>query len=401
MNKICTKCHKCFTNVAEEELFCAECGGKLEPLASGTSSGMNVDNRIHRGDNTSIAGDNISANTINNSSVTNNYTTIDETKKVCKCEISGRMVPILDIVECPKCLRKVASKYYLDDILMCELCHRELQKQEEVQNNTVDALKENQVEQEQDQELVVTENPIVDTIAPSETQGSVEEVSALPPTEAESTPNPVTEVAFTVATAITQPTLKAKKNSVARKLCIILGVVAIAAVSLLLVIKPQMLPKQEVVEVEIKPTGNGKKASSHAFAEKVTVSAPATPKKVSSTTPQPVTGLLIYEKGDYLEAEKLLKKEVAEGNQQSAYLLALIYKEGKGGVAKNIKQSFMLMKQSAENGFSDAYYDLAEMYRLGLGTEVNRANAKKWYEQTIQTDGKNTDLANRRLTLYK
>lgn len=124
-----------------------------------------------------------------------------------------------------------------------------------------------------------------------------------------------------------------------------------------------------------------------------------TPQKPTKVEPAE-TGLDAYKKGNYTKANLLLKKESDQGNATSAYYLSLMYKDGKG-VSKDARQAFLLMKQAAENGCKDAYYELAEMYRLGLGTEANRANAKKWYEETIMSDGKNAELATQKLNMYK
>lgn len=145
-----------------------------------------------------------------------------------------------------------------------------------------------------------------------------------------------------------------------------------------------------VVPIEVQPNVKSEITTSHK--EKP----PQKPAKVEPTE----TGIDAYGKGDYTKANLLLKKEIDQGNATSAYYLALMYKDGKG-VSKDARQAFLLMKQAAENGCKVAYYELAEMYRLGLGTEANRANAKKWYEETIMSDGKNAELATKKLNMYK
>lgn len=145
-----------------------------------------------------------------------------------------------------------------------------------------------------------------------------------------------------------------------------------------------------VVPIEVQPNVKSEITTSHKEEP------PQKPAKVEPTE----TGIDAYGKGNYTKANLLLKKEIDQGNATSAYYLALMYKDGKG-VSKDARQAFLLMKQAAENGCKDAYYELAEMYRLGLGTEANRANAKKWYEETIMSDGKNTELATKKLNMYK
>lgn len=145
-----------------------------------------------------------------------------------------------------------------------------------------------------------------------------------------------------------------------------------------------------IVPIEVQPNVKSEITTSHKEEP------PQKPAKVEPTE----TGIDAYGKGNYTKANLLLKKEIDQGNATSAYYLALMYKDGKG-VSKDARQAFLLMKQAAENGCKDAYYELAEMYRLGLGTEANRANAKKWYEETIMSDGKNTELATKKLNMYK
>lgn len=145
-----------------------------------------------------------------------------------------------------------------------------------------------------------------------------------------------------------------------------------------------------VVPIEVQPNVKSEITTSHKEEP------PQKPAKVEPTE----TGIDAYGKGNYTKANLLLKKEIDQGNATSAYYLALMYKDGKG-VSKDARQAFLLMKQAAENGCKDAYYELAEMYRLGLGTEANRANAKKWYEETIMSDGKNAELATKKLNMYK
>lgn len=145
-----------------------------------------------------------------------------------------------------------------------------------------------------------------------------------------------------------------------------------------------------VVPIEVQPNVKSEITISHKEEP------PQKPAKVEPTE----TGIDAYGKGNYTKANLLLKKEIDQGNATSAYYLALMYKDGKA-VSKDARQAFLLMKQAAENGCKDAYYELAEMYRLGLGTEANRANAKKWYEETIMSDGKNAELATKKLNMYK
>lgn len=66
-----------------------------------------------------------------------------------------------------------------------------------------------------------------------------------------------------------------------------------------------------------------------------------------------------------------------QGNADAMFNLATMYKMGVG-VERNLAKAFQLYKQSAEKGLSAAKYFLGEMYRYGMGTDVNEEMALKW-----------------------
>lgn len=388
MKKICTKCHKVW-DLDEPDLFCPDCCGKLEVAKNETNPsvqrGLQMDNSIHRGDNIDIAGNNLSAQSIDNRTVTTNTNTtinnyqniVDETKKVCKCELSGKMVLITDIVECPKCHRKVASQYYVDSYLMCVDCFQSA-------NKPVNDLSP---------QVPIASDPVPELF-----------YSPDPP---ETVNPPVMPVINNV-----QPTEAVSHRSSGK---MVLGVIA----SVLIGIAAVFFLRGNVADSSDNGTVGGDEIAASEPTGPIPVSAsqekqPETAevqKDVQSsavTEPQPVkeevvhvkTGADFYNSGEYVKARLLLEDESKQGNASSAYLLALMYKDGKG-VTKSASQSFSQMKYAAEGGCADAYYELAEMYRLGLGTEANRAKAKQWYEQAVVSDAKNADLAAKKLNLYK
>lgn len=387
MKKVCTKCHKEWSDLADDDLFCPDCCGKLIVAPTGQhpsqQRGLQMDNSIHRGDN--IAGNSLQAQSIDNRTVTTNSNTtinnyqniVDETKRVCKCELSGKMVSIMDIVECPKCHRQVANQFYVDSHLMCVECFDKLRK-----------------------------NPLLD-VSP---QTPLAPVSAPEPTTPILEQPEVVNIPVIPIIDVVQPPTGSPRKSYNK---IIWGIVALIVIGVAFVLVPknkggdysdyaEATDSTSVIDEQSQPTSAPEKQVETANVANSQKSSTAIekPKKVTEETAYVETGIETYNKGNYAKASLLLKNEAEQGNASSAYHLAIMYKEGKG-VSKNANQAFTLMKQAAENGCADAYYELAEMYRLGLGTEANRANAKKWYEQAVINNGKNADLASQKLNIYR
>ena len=385
MKKICTKCNKEWTDLNEADMFCPECCGTLKSVVDGvvdTPRGMQVDNSIHKGDNIDVAGNNLNAQNIDNRTVTNtttinNYQNIvDETKKVFKCELSGKMVSIMDIVECPKCHRMVANQFYVDQSFMCIECYEKFKPKPDLQQTTSQS-------------------------------HQIDKQSAIP--------MPQQKVEQGV------PMVAAPRKSHSK---VVLGVLALVVVAVAIFAfkggnadkNENTTPaKQEHITIaEQKSSGSDVAVKSkdgdkgiiasnsvakfqHSAATKKEAALKAPVKEsasVSATAKQ--MGVDAYKSGNYVKAELLLKAEADNGNAASAYCLAIMYKDGKG-VSKDAKSAFVNMKRAADAGYSDAYYELAEMYRLGLGTEANRANAKIWYVATVTNDGKNAAEAAKRL----
>lgn len=66
-----------------------------------------------------------------------------------------------------------------------------------------------------------------------------------------------------------------------------------------------------------------------------------------------------------------------QNNPQALFNLATMYKMGLG-VEKDLDSAFKLYFKSANQGLSAAQYYLAEMYKAGLGTNHNDEEALKW-----------------------
>lgn len=70
-----------------------------------------------------------------------------------------------------------------------------------------------------------------------------------------------------------------------------------------------------------------------------------------------------------------------QGNLMAIFNLATMYKMGIG-VEKDLEKAFTLYQKCAKQGLSAAKYFLGEMYRYGLGTEANEELAIKWITES-------------------
>ena len=107
MKKYCSQCNREFDADAR---WCDQCGSELIsqiPVSAPQGPSIQQDNRIHKGDKTDIAGDNISAQSVDKRTfITQN----SEAKMYMECQLSGSRVPMEDIRRCTKCHRAVAVK---------------------------------------------------------------------------------------------------------------------------------------------------------------------------------------------------------------------------------------------------------------------------------------------------
>lgn len=81
------------------------------------------------------------------------------------------------------------------------------------------------------------------------------------------------------------------------------------------------------------------------------------------------------------EAVKWYEKSVAQGNDYAKSNLADIFRKGTGGYTIDMKRAFELYKSC---GFPYAHYRVGEFYEKGWGTEVNIAEAKRYYRLAFQ-----------------
>lgn len=84
---------------------------------------------------------------------------------------------------------------------------------------------------------------------------------------------------------------------------------------------------------------------------------------------------------DMPEAVKWYEKSAAQGNDYAKSNLADILRKGTGGYPIDMKRAFELYKSC---GFPYAHYRVGEFYQNGWGTDVNIAEAKRYYRLAYQ-----------------
>ncbi|MDH3537264.1 MAG: ankyrin repeat domain-containing protein, partial [Gammaproteobacteria bacterium] len=84
---------------------------------------------------------------------------------------------------------------------------------------------------------------------------------------------------------------------------------------------------------------------------------------------------------DYSEAVRLLQPLVKEGYPEAQYRMASLYRIGKG-VARNLDKATDLYRKSARTGHADAQYALAQLIEKSDDSSASRSEARRWYEQS-------------------
>ena len=79
-----------------------------------------------------------------------------------------------------------------------------------------------------------------------------------------------------------------------------------------------------------------------------------------------------------------IQQEAEQGNHAAAYRLGQLYAAATWGIERDYEKALKWLQQSAEGGHRDGQIELARMYELGRGTEVNLQQALHWYEQAVK-----------------
>lgn len=366
MKKYCSQCNREFDTDAR---WCDQCGSELilqNPVSAPKGPSIQQDNRIHKGDKTDIAGDNISAQSVDKRTF---ITQTSEAKMYMECQLSGSRVPMEDIRRCSKCHRAVAVKYFNEDYFLCKECYENKQQSEDKAG--IPPLAPPSVQQ-----ITPVAQPVSSPIQPTPPQSPAKSSAKL-----------YLALAIALLVIVVLGVKMVLSDSAESALEITEKPVVAQTEDNVQSQEPQKKAEQTVAEIK---TETVKKAAT----------APATPSvKEKATAAQVQTGKAAYLAGNYAQAAILLQKELDKGDGSAAYLLSKMHAQGQG-VSANVRKAFSYMRQAAELDCSDAYYELAEMYRLGDGTETNRARAKQWYEKAVETGAKNASKAAEKLNLY-
>lgn len=72
--------------------------------------------------------------------------------------------------------------------------------------------------------------------------------------------------------------------------------------------------------------------------------------------------------------------KAAAGDAQSQFDLGMLYLNGEGGAPKNYGEALKWLEQAAKAGHAEARFNLATMYKTGLGALQNFEQAFHWFE---------------------
>ena len=89
----------------------------------------------------------------------------------------------------------------------------------------------------------------------------------------------------------------------------------------------------------------------------------------------------LFGQKNVVEAVKWFEKAAAQGNDLAKSNLADILRKGTNGYPVNLKRAFEIYKSC---GLPYAHYRVGEFYEKGWGTEVNKAEAKRYYRLAYQ-----------------
>jgi len=79
-----------------------------------------------------------------------------------------------------------------------------------------------------------------------------------------------------------------------------------------------------------------------------------------------------------------IRQQAEAGNHAAAYRLGQLYAAATWGVEQDYEKTLHWLQRSAEGGNRDGQIELARMYELGRGTELNLNKALHWYQQALK-----------------
>ena len=84
-----------------------------------------------------------------------------------------------------------------------------------------------------------------------------------------------------------------------------------------------------------------------------------------------------YDRGDYVQALKILRPLAAKGNIEAQYSIGVMYSEGRG-VTQNHQEALKWFRLAAVKGYASAQTNIGYMYLNGYGVTRNYQEALKW-----------------------
>ena len=89
-------------------------------------------------------------------------------------------------------------------------------------------------------------------------------------------------------------------------------------------------------------------------------------------------GLIAFDQGKFVEAFNVWTLAANDGHSQAQFNLAIMFEQGIG-TEKNLQKAFFWYSKAANQGDIEAQANLAAMYESGKGVEKNLNEARKWY----------------------
>lgn len=91
-------------------------------------------------------------------------------------------------------------------------------------------------------------------------------------------------------------------------------------------------------------------------------------------------GIAAFVRSDYQTARAEWQALAEQGHSEARFNLGALYDEGLG-VERDYAQAVLWYRRAAEQGHSKAQFNLAVLYANGLGVAVNKTEAARWYQQ--------------------
>jgi len=83
---------------------------------------------------------------------------------------------------------------------------------------------------------------------------------------------------------------------------------------------------------------------------------------------------------NYKAVYEILLPLAEQGDSQAQYQIAALFRAGRG-VVKNLAEAVLWMRKAAEGGYDKGQYNLGLMLEKGVGTAVDPAKARYWYTE--------------------